>query len=404
MELIKRFGKQFAVGISVAGMLLTTLSFFLTRQPISAEIWLDGGDEPAAVMVESPLAANWLMEAGIRVFPNDSVRYGGIPIPYDFKLPAKNGQYLLYKPAVPITVQTTSDSIQFYSGAETLGEALWEQSIFLKASDDLSLPLSTSLNQAVIVTLLRSQPVRIQLREDEIEVPVSSMTVGAALAEAGISLQFLDYSVPAAEQSIPADRHIRVVRVREEVLTEDTIIPYSEERISDPQMNVGEEQVLQTGENGAQSVTVRVRYEDGEEISRSVLAEWVSKAPVTQRIAYGGNVTVLTFDSSEGAVDYWLAMDVYITSYLDTGSPTASGVWPYYGAIGVSPDWYSILKGTSIYVPGYGVGTVLDVCPGCAGKPWIDVFIPTDQYVSWSRTETVYFLPPAPDNFTGELP
>jgi len=404
MELIKRFGKQFAVGFSAAGMLLTALSFFLSRQPISAEIWLDGGDEPAAVMVGSPLAANWLMEAGIRVFPNDSVRYGGIPIPYDFKLPAKNGQHLLYKPAVPITVQTASDSIRFYSGAETLGEALWEHSIFLKANDDLSLPLSTALNQAVTVTLLRSQPVRIQLREDEIEVPVSSMTVGAALAEAGISLQFLDYSVPAAEQPIPADRQIRVVRVREEVLTEETIIPYSEERVSDPQMNVGEEQVLQTGENGAQSVTVRVRYEDGEEVSRSVLAEWVSKAPVTQRIAYGGNVVVMTFDSSEGAVDYWLAMDVHITSYLDTGSPTASGVWPYYGAIGVSPDWYSILKGTSIYVPGYGVGTVLDVCPGCAGKPWIDVFIPTDQYVSWSRTETVYFLPPAPDNFTGELP
>ena len=404
MEVIKRFGKQFAVGSSAAGVLLTTLSFFLSRQPISAEIWLDGGDEPAAVMVESPLAANWLMEAGIRIFPNDSVRYGGIPIPYDFKLPAKNGQHLLYKPAVPITVQTASDSIQFYSGAETLGEALWEHSIFLKESDDLSLSLSTPLNQAVIVTLLRSQPVRIQLREDEIEVPVSSVTVGAALAEAGIPLQFLDYSVPAAEQPIPVDRQIRVVRVREEVLTEETIIPYSEKRVSDPQMNVGEEQVLQTGESGAQSVTVRVRYEDGEEISRSVLAEWVSKAPVTQRIAYGGNVTVMTFDSSEGAVDYWLAMDVYITSYLDTGSPTASGVWPHYGSIAVSPDWYSILKGTSIYVPGYGIGTVLDVCPGCAGKPWIDVFIPTDQYVSWSRTETVYFLPPAPDNFTGELP
>jgi len=404
MEVIKRFGKQFAVGFSAAGILLTTLSFFFSRQPISAEIWLDGGDEPVAVMVESPLAANWLMEAGIRVFPNDSVRYGGIPIPYDFKLPAKDGQHLLYKPAVPITVQIDNKSIQLYSGAETLGEALWEHNIFLKGSDDLSLPLSTPLDQAVTVTLLRSQPVRIQLDEDEIEVPVSSMTVGAALAEAGIPLQFLDYSVPAAEQPIPADRKIRVVRVREEVLTEETIIPYSEERVSDPQMNVGEEQVLQTGENGTQSATVRVRYEDGEEVSRSVLAEWVSKAPVAQRIAYGGNVVVLTFDSSEGAVDYWLAMEVYITSFLDTGSPTASGVWPYYGAIGVSPEWYSILKGTSIYVPGYGVGTVLDVCPGCVGKPWIDVFIPTDQYVSWSRTETVYFLPPAPENFTGELP
>ncbi len=404
MEFIKRFGKQLAVGSSAIGLLLTALSFFLSRQSISADIWLDGEDKPATVIIDSSLAANWLLEAGVRVFPNDSVRYGGVPIPYDFKLLVKNGQHLLFKPAVPISVQTANESIQFYSGAETLGEALWEHNIFLIASDDLSLPLSTPLNQAIIVTLLRSQPVRIQLADNVIEVSISSMTVGSALAETGISLQFLDYSVPAAEQPIPADRTIRVVRVREEVLTEETIIPYSEERVSDPQMNVGDEQVLQIGENGVQSAIVQVRYEDGEEVSRMVLAEWVSKAPVAHRIAYGGIVVLQTFDSSEGAVDYWLAMDVYITSYLDTGSPTASGVWPYYGVIAVSPEWYSILKGTSIYVPGYGIGTVLDICPGCVGKPWIDVFIPTDQYVAWSRTETVYFLPPAPDNFTGELP
>ena len=404
MELIKRFSKQFAVGLFVTGMLLTALSYFLSQQPISAEIWLDGGDEAVTVVVESPLAANWLLEAGIHIFPNDSVRYGSIPIPYDFKLPAKNGQHLLYKPAVPITVQTADESIQFYSGAATLGEALWKRGIFLKVSDDLSLPLTTPLDQAVTAILIRSQPVRIQFAKDEFEVPVSSVTVGSALAEAGVSLQFLDYSLPAAERPIPEDRIIRVVRVREEVLMEETIIPYTEERVSDPKINVGEEQILQVGINGVQSATVRVRYENGEEVSRTIVAEWVSKAPVAQRIAYGGNVFVQTFDSSEGSVDYWLSMDVYITSYLDTGSPTASGVWPYYGVIAVAPEWYSILKGSSIYVPGYGVGTVLDVCPGCASKPWIDVFIPTDQYVGWSRTETVYFLPPAPENFTGELP
>ena len=404
MELIKRFGKQFAVGSSAVGVLLTALSFLLSRQPISADIWLDGRDEPVTIVVESRLAANWLLEAGIRIFPNDSVRYSGIPIPYDFKLPAKNGQHLLYKPAVPITLRTANESIQFYSGAETLGEALWENNIILKTSDNLSLPMSTPLDKAVIVTLLRSQPVIIQLKKDEIEVPVSSVTVGAALAEAGVSLQFLDYSDPAAEESIPEDRTIRIIRVREEVLTKETIIPFAEERVPDTQMNVGEEQLLQAGENGVQSTTVRVRYEDGEEVSRSVLSEWVSKAPVTQRTAYGGNVVVQTYASSEGAVDYWLAKEVYINSYLDTGSPTASGIWPYYGVIAVSPDWYSILKGSSIYVPGYGIGTVLDVCPGCVGKPWIDVFIPTDEYVPWSRTETVYFLPPAPENFTGELP
>ena len=112
---------------------------------------------------------------------------------------------------------------------------------------------------------------------------------------------------------------------------------------------------------------------------------------------------VVVQTSPEG-LNYWLTKSVRITSYRDTGNPTASGIWPYYGVIAVSPEWYSILKGTSIYVPGYGVGTVLDVCPGCSGEPWIDVFIPTEDYVPWSRTETVYFLAPVPSDFSGDLP
>ncbi|MDO9546749.1 MAG: G5 domain-containing protein [Pelolinea sp.] len=401
---MKRFGKQVAIGLCAIGLLLTVLSFFFFRQPISADIWLDGGGEPVRVLVNSPLAANWLLKAGIRLYPNDSLRYRGISIPYDLNLPARSGQLLIYKPAVPVLIRTAEEEVRFYSGAQTLGEALWENNIFLKISDDLSLSMDTPLDQAITVTLLRSQPILILYDDNEINASVSSLTVGGALAEAGISLQFLDYSIPSAEQPIPTDRTIQIIRVQEEVLTEETIIPFNIERVSDPEMNVGDEQILRTGVNGVRSSTIKIRYEDGEEVARTVLAEWVSKSPVSQRTAYGGNVVVQTFDSSEGSVDYWLAKEVYISSYLDTGSKTASGIWPYYGVIAVAPEWYSILKGTSIYVPGYGVGTVLDVCPGCVGKPWIDVFIPTDQYVPWSRTETVYFLLPAPDNFSGELP
>lgn len=404
MKLMKRFGKQVAIGLCAIGLLLTVLSFFFFRQPISADIWLDGGGEPVRVLVNSPLAANWLLKAGIRLYPNDSLRYRGISIPYDLNLPARSGQLLIYKPAVPVLIRTAEEEVRFYSGAQTLGEALWENNIFLKISDDLSLSMDTPLDQAITVTLLRSQPILILYDDNEINASVSSLTVGGALAEAGISLQFLDYSIPSAEQPIPTDRTIQIIRVQEEVLTEETIIPFNIERVSDPEMNVGDEQILRTGVNGVRSSTIKIRYEDGEEVARTVLAEWVSKSPVSQRTAYGGNVVVQTFDSSEGSVDYWLAKEVYISSYLDTGSKTASGIWPYYGVIAVAPEWYSILKGTSIYVPGYGVGTVLDVCPGCVGKPWIDVFIPTDQYVPWSRTETVYFLLPAPDNFSGELP
>ena len=61
------------------------------------------------------------------------------------------------------------------------------------------------------------------------------------------------------------------------------------------------------------------------------------------------------------------------------------------------------VRALRLYIPGYGVGTVVDVCPGCVGKPWIDVFISTAQYVSWHTTETIYFLNPPPANFECSL-
>jgi 3D (Asp-Asp-Asp) domain-containing protein len=147
-----------------------------------------------------------------------------------------------------------------------------------------------------------------------------------------------------------------------------------------------------------------VRYENGKEIERTTESEWISKQPISQKTAYGSTIVVQSSNSADCPVDYWLSKEVYVTSYRDTGSPTATGIWPYYGTIAVSPEWFSILRGSSICVPGYGVGTVLDVCPGCSGKPWIDVFIPTADYVSWSKNVTVYFLPPAPAGFSGDLP
>jgi len=210
--------------------------------------------------------------------------------------------------------------------------------------------------------------------------------------------------VPAEDQPIPADGLIRVVRVREETILEESAIAYAEERVADADLNVGTEEVRQTGENGVRVSSVRVRYENGQEVSRAVEQEWISRQPVNQITAYGSNVVVQRSADSECYVVYWLAKEVYVTSYHDTGQTTASGVWPTYGMVAVSPEWYKILKGSSICVPGYGVATVTDVCPGCSGKAWLDVFIPSADYVSWSRNLTVYFMTPVPSGFTGDLP
>jgi len=130
----------------------------------------------------------------------------------------------------------------------------------------------------------------------------------------------------------------------------------------------------------------------------------VAASPVTQQTAYGTKITIQTTSTENGVIEYWRAVTVTANSYLDTGYKTASGKWPEYGMIAVSSAWYSYMKGTSVYVPGYGVATVEDKCGACEGNMLIDVFIPTEDYVGWHRSVTLYFLTPVPSSIKYILP
>lgn len=400
MNFFKKHGKRLAVASAAVGILLVILSFSLSPRVVYAQVWLEDGTEPFFVKVDSPYVANWLARAGIRLYPSDSIRISGVPIPHDFALRGAGIRQVVYKPAVPVTLVMDGELLKFSSGADTLAEALWEKGIVLQQADYIDPSADTLLDRALTVTLRRSQPLTILSGENTYQILSAASTVGDALAQSGFTLQGLDYSEPDASTPVPDDGTIRVVRVQEEIIAEEAAIPYTTERISDPEMNVGEEQILQAGVNGVQSTTIRVRYEDGLEVSREEISQDVIQAPLTERIAYGGNIVEQTI----GDLDYYYALDVRVTCYGWTGNTTSSGVYPSYGTIAVSLPWYSILKQTQIYVPNYGTGTVLDVCPGCTGEPWIDVYTDECYANPFTYNTTVYFLSPAPPAFTGELP
>lgn len=404
MKFLKRYGRRTAAALTALGLLSTISAFTFFSLQLSAEVWAAGEASPLVIPIDNPIAANWLLAAGIPLFPGDGIQYKGVDIAPSLTLPIEDKNSIAYQPAFPVLVGMNGIQKQFFSSADTLGAALYENGYVLSAGDKMTLPLTTTLDQPLSVEIIRAAPLVVEADGKEISVLSAGETVGEAIAETGISLQDLDFAKPDEDAPIPADRRIQIVRVREETTLEEAAVAFTEVRVPDPEISIGEERILQSGQNGARTEKVRIRYENGEEVSRTVESEWVSKEPVSQKVAYGTKPTIESFQGAEGPLDYWLAKEVYITSYHDTGSPTASGIWPYYGTIAVTPEWYSILKGSSIYVPGYGIGTVLDVCPGCVGKPWIDVFIPTADYVGWSRTETVYFLPPVPSGLSGDLP
>jgi resuscitation-promoting factor RpfB len=404
MPFLRKYAKYLLP--AAGGIILLALAFVLLNPSTSTlRVYVDGQAQPLLIQSRSAIPAEFLLQAGVNLQAEDRILVNGMRAAMDKPIQDPARQTLQLIKAKQVNVTVDGQAMQFRSSAPTLGQALWEHAIILRAADALSLPLETPLTGDVTVTIRRSQPVRILSAGKETSLPTAAETVGTALAQVGVSLQNLDFSRPGENEPIPADRRIQVVRVSEEIRMQPTAIPYTSEYVADDQLGLDTQELVQAGEYGMRISRVRIRYEDGKEVQRTTEAEWISKAPVTQRYAYGTRANIQSLSTPYGPIEYYRAVSVWITCYHATGSPTASGKWPAYGDVAVRPEWYKALKYSRLYIPGYGIGTVTDVCPGCVGKYWIDVFDPTcTKQNGWHQTELIYFLTPIPANPLWVLP
>jgi len=150
---------------------------------------------------------------------------------------------------------------------------------------------------------------------------------------------------------------------------------------------------------------LRIRYEDGNEISRITEDETLVRPPKTRLLGYGTKIEIKTAVVDGVKIEYWRAVQMYATSYSPCRSGgdrcysgTASGQTLRKGMVGVRHSWYLSMQGQRLYIPGYGFSSVEDICGGCVGKPWIDLGYGDNDYQHWSSWVTVYFLTPVPAN------
>jgi resuscitation-promoting factor RpfB len=348
-----------------------------------------------------------LAQAGLSLSGADSLLSNGEPLSEDEPIPAGVSHLLEVHRGVPVIVVDGTITHSFSSTAATLGAALWEAGIRLHAADRLSPPPHTPLNlpQAsanlkmrpkLEAAIIRAKAYTIRSGEQGLPVRSAAATVGELLAESGHAPQGLDYSIPAATEPLTDLKEVRVVRVRESVMIEQAPLPFETLREPLPELELDKQQVVHPGQAGILASRVRVRYEDGEEVSRQVEGEWVARLPEDRLIGYGTLPVMHTLDTPDGPVQYYRALQMYATSYhpSTTSSTTASGLPLQKGVATV--DRRYILFNTRMYVPGYGHALAADTGAGVQGR-MIDLGYSDHDYVPWSRWVTVYFLWPPPE-------
>ena len=395
------------VAVALVGLgILTFVNTSSSQRQHQATIYV-GSQPVSAPFTTRATTINELMDdAGFDMPDGAGLTINSLPVTPESQLPDQAFIILQVHPTYTITLATETGPRTIVSAAATLGQALVEAGINLKAADALTPPANTLLNADMQATLLIAKPIAITTGSETLSAWSTGATVGEALASAGMSLQGLDYSKPGPDEPIPSNGSIEIIRVREQVALEKTDLPYSVDQIYDDSLNLGESKVIQSGVPGVKVSQVRIRYENGLEVSRTVEGEWVAREPTNQKLAVGTNMQLQTTTVDGINLQYWHSMTVYATSYApcsigvpgQCGYTTASGAAAGYGGIGVMRSWFNVLNGTRVYIPGYGYGTINDIGAGIPGKDWIDLGFDDSNYVEWYHNVTIYFLPPAPES------
>ena len=349
-----------------------------------------------------------LAEAGLLLAPADRFLLDGRIVPADEVLAPGGMHTLQVRRAVEVTfISPDGQEASFQSAALTVGQALAERGLELRAGDFLSPVPWTPLEAPVTVTYRPARALTVSVDGASITVQSSAQTVGQALAEAGIPLFGLDYSLPAESEAVPNSGEIKVVRVVESFSLLQKPIPFQTEYQTSDELELDTQNLLRAGEPGLAVTRVRVRTEDGEQVSSTTESETVVRPPVNEIVGTGTKIALRDVPGSKPPLKYWRAVRMYATWYSPCNSGTsschygtASGLPVQRGVVAMVRANYNAMVGQRVYVPGYGSATIGDVGGGMPdGRLWIDLAYaeddPGDRLTGWV---TVYFLAPVPAN------
>ncbi|MGZ6346382.1 MAG: ubiquitin-like domain-containing protein, partial [Anaerolineales bacterium] len=287
--------------------------------------------------------------AGIVVGPDDRILYLGASVAIDKALPDKESYTLNIRRAVALILVGPDGKRTIQTSATTVGQALTETGLTLYAGDLIDPPIDTPITHAMTVTYRPGEEITISVDGTQIRVRSAAKTVGQALAETGIPLVGLDYSLPEESAQLPKDGAIRIVRVSESITMTEKTIPFNTRSEQSAELEIDQQAMLQNGEAGLAVTRLRSRSEDNVQVSQQTESESVVRPPQDRIMGIGTKIVIHTATVDGQTFEYYRAVRMYTTSYSPcrSASPdgrclfgTTSGLPVQQGTVAMVYSWY----------------------------------------------------------------
>ena len=205
----------------------------------------------------------------------------------------------------------------------------------------------------------------------------------------------LGESTPSPAETLPVNQPVTTESSFTERLQEETeVISKKIVYQDDPEMEAGEEKILEEGKDGKRTKIFKITYsKDGKEYEREVVSVETTQ-PKDKKVLRGTKIVWRTLNTPDGEIKYWKKMRVYATHY-DSHCPgcnewTAIGMRAGKGVIAVDPKVIPLRS--KVYIPGYGMAVAGDTGGAIKGNI-IDLGFDDARTAGWSaRFIDIYLL------------
>ena len=293
-------------------------------------------------------------------------------------------------------VITDGDRVVTYTSFATdPAEVLGQAGVDLNRRDTFT---TEPVDGAEAITVRRARTVTIQHHGKTTVTTSYGETAGELLGRLGLAVSGEDVVSHGLDETVYDGMVLSVNRTetRREVFT--TTIPHEVSRCSDPAIPAGTEAILVEGTDGELLCSADVTYLNGKEVSRSVVSETMTQAPVTEVIRVGTGEVPEVVDPQAMPVigdgyillptgevlTYTHSDTVRATAYTHTDAGcdtlTATGTTVRWGTVAVDPRY--IPYGTRMFIVAsdgsyiYGLATAED-CGGDIKGDRMDLYMPT---------------------------
>lgn len=181
-----------------------------------------------------------------------------------------------------VTISDNGLDFEIKTNTDSVSELLQEKNIKLSDYDKLIPYPDSQIFSGTNIEIRRAIKIKIEADEKTIENYTTAKNISNALAENSIILSRLDKVAPDKNSLPTPDLKIIVTRINVEEITVNEDIDFKTSAKEDSKMGWREKKITTPGELGIREVVYQVTYKNSQEISRVALSKKIVKDPVTQ--------------------------------------------------------------------------------------------------------------------------